>query len=64
MFRSVAKPVEMALWQAGIPMGRFAKTEDVAGLVLFLCSPAANYLTGGIYPVDGGFMAGPFGGEP
>lgn len=45
-------------------MGRFAKTEDVAGLVLFLCSPAANYLTGGIYPVDGGFMAGPFGGEP
>jgi len=62
MFRSVAQPEEVKLWSAGIPMGRFATVEDVANLVVFLCSPAASYLTGGSYPVDGGTMAGPFGG--
>ncbi|CAN5556122.1 SDR family oxidoreductase [soil metagenome] len=62
MFRSVARPEEMKLWKAGIPMGRFAEVEDVANLVVFLCSPAGSYLTGGTYPVDGGTMAGPYGG--
>jgi NAD(P)-dependent dehydrogenase (short-subunit alcohol dehydrogenase family) len=61
MFRTVAKPHEIALWSSGIPMGRFATVEDVASLVMFLCSPAASYLTGGVYPVDGGYMAGTFG---
>ncbi|MGH6873666.1 MAG: SDR family NAD(P)-dependent oxidoreductase, partial [Aestuariivirgaceae bacterium] len=63
MFHEVAKSREIALWRAGIPMGRFATVEDVASLVVFLCSPAASYLTGGVYPVDGGAIAGPFGGE-
>lgn len=63
MFRKTAKQHEMDLWRAGIPMGRFATTEEVGALVMFLCSPAAAYLTGGIYPVDGGAMAGPFGGD-
>ena len=64
MFRTVARPEEAARWRAGIPMGRFARVEEVAALVMFLCSPASAYLTGGVYPVDGGAMAGPFGGEP
>ena len=34
-----------------------------ANLAMFLCSPAASYLTGGLYPVDGGAMAGSFGGD-
>jgi NAD(P)-dependent dehydrogenase (short-subunit alcohol dehydrogenase family) len=63
MFRSIAKPEEAAVWQAGIPMGRFAQVEDVADVVMFLCSPAASYLTGGLYPVDGGALAGPYGGN-
>jgi NAD(P)-dependent dehydrogenase (short-subunit alcohol dehydrogenase family) len=61
MFRTVAKPEEIALWRAGIPMGRFASLGDVAALALFLGSPAAAYLTGGTYAVDGGAMAGPHG---
>jgi NAD(P)-dependent dehydrogenase (short-subunit alcohol dehydrogenase family) len=61
MFRTIAQPKEVALWSAGIPMGRFATIEEVAALVMFLCSPAASYLTGGTYPVDGGYMAGSFG---
>jgi NAD(P)-dependent dehydrogenase (short-subunit alcohol dehydrogenase family) len=63
MFQKTAKKNEIDLWRAGIPMGRFATTEDIGALVMFLCSPAAAYLTGGVYPVDGGAMAGPFGGD-
>jgi NAD(P)-dependent dehydrogenase (short-subunit alcohol dehydrogenase family) len=63
MFHRVANPREIALWRAGIPMGRFATAEDIAAMVVFLCSPAASYLTGGVYPVDGGATAGPYGGE-
>jgi NAD(P)-dependent dehydrogenase (short-subunit alcohol dehydrogenase family) len=40
-----------------IPAGRFAKPEDVAGLVAFLMSPGAAYMTGAALPVDGGLSA-------
>jgi NAD(P)-dependent dehydrogenase (short-subunit alcohol dehydrogenase family) len=63
MFRTVAKESEIDLWRAGIPAGRFATTEEIAGLAAFLASPAGAYLTGGSYLVDGGAMAGPYGGE-
>ncbi len=63
MFHKTASSHEGDLWRAGIPMGRLAKIEDIGALVMFLCSPAASYLTGGVYPVDGGAMAGPFGGD-
>ncbi len=42
------------------PAGRFGEPEDVAGAVVFLCSPAARFITGVVLPVDGGFSA--FGG--
>jgi len=37
---------------------RWAKPEDIAGSVVFLCMPAAQYITGTVLPVDGGFLAG------
>jgi 3-oxoacyl-[acyl-carrier protein] reductase len=40
-----------------IPAKRFAKPEDVAGIVTFLLSPAAAYITGTYLPVDGGLTA-------
>lgn len=39
-----------------IPAGRWGKPEDFAGPVVFLASPASNYVHGTIMTVDGGWM--------
>lgn len=41
---------------ARTPLGRWGKPEDVNGAVLFLCSPAAAFITGVVLPVDGGYL--------
>jgi 3-oxoacyl-[acyl-carrier protein] reductase len=40
-----------------IPAKRFAKPDDVAGIVAFLLTPHAAYITGAYLPVDGGLTA-------
>jgi NAD(P)-dependent dehydrogenase (short-subunit alcohol dehydrogenase family) len=41
-----------------VPQGKFGTPRDVAGLAVFLASPASDYLTGQTIPLDGGFLAG------
>lgn len=46
----------VAAMLASVPAGRFAKPEETAGVIAFLCSPAAAYVSGVSLPVDGGRM--------
>ena len=41
---------------ARTPLGRWGEPTDVAAVVVFLCSPAAAFMTGAIVPVDGGYL--------
>jgi NAD(P)-dependent dehydrogenase (short-subunit alcohol dehydrogenase family) len=38
------------------PIGRMAMPEEIAALVLYLCSNEASFITGCDYPIDGGFI--------
>jgi len=49
------KPQYADMWKPLVPMGRFAKPEDIVGAVIFLSSDAANYITGHDLAVDGGY---------
>ena len=40
---------------AHTPMGRFGRAEELIGVVTWLCSDAASFVTGVVLPVDGGF---------
>lgn len=40
-----------------IPLGRVAQPDEIAPMIAFLCTPAAGYITGASFPVDGGYLA-------
>jgi len=57
MTRSSLATKEGLAWQlARIPMGRVGQPEDIAAVVLFLCSPEASYITGHTLVADGGWL--------
>lgn len=65
-FNSAAKglmKLEMGLlkdwynFKSRLPAGRFGTPDEVARLVLFLCSDMAAYIHGALIPVDGGFLS-------
>ncbi len=41
-----------------VPLGRYASTDEIAGVVTFLAGDAAGYITGAVVPVDGGLGMG------
>ncbi|MBD3275543.1 MAG: 3-oxoacyl-[acyl-carrier-protein] reductase [Candidatus Marinimicrobia bacterium] len=41
-----------------IPLGRIGSPADIAGLAIFLASPAGSYITGQVFRVDGGMVMG------
>jgi NAD(P)-dependent dehydrogenase (short-subunit alcohol dehydrogenase family) len=49
-------PAIVATVTAMHPLGRIGTPEEVAAAVLWLCSPAASFVTGHTLPVDGGFV--------
>lgn len=46
----------LASMLASVPVGRMARPEETGGVIAFLCSPAAAYVTGVSLAVDGGRM--------
>lgn len=50
---SVKKNFEQA-----IPLGRYAKNEEIAALAVFLSGDDSQFITGAVHPVDGGMTAG------
>jgi NAD(P)-dependent dehydrogenase (short-subunit alcohol dehydrogenase family) len=51
-----ANPDWDPVWRRMTPMGRYGTSEEVANCALFLCSPAASYVTGAVLVVDGGYL--------
>jgi NAD(P)-dependent dehydrogenase (short-subunit alcohol dehydrogenase family) len=38
-------------------MGRWGDLNEIGGLALYLASPASSFVTGGAFPIDGGWTA-------
>ena len=60
MMAYVFKPEMKAILDltlAAIPLNMYGEENEVKGLAVFLASKASNYITGGVFPVDGGLSA-------
>lgn len=51
---ALGDPVEGARIAAGIPVGRAATAREIAGPILFLCTPLAGFISGEVLNVNGG----------
>ncbi len=44
------------MWKAVVPLGRMGNPAEIRGLALLLASSASSFMTGGVYPIDGGAL--------
>jgi NAD(P)-dependent dehydrogenase (short-subunit alcohol dehydrogenase family) len=51
------EPVVEKTWATTVPLGRMGDPAELKGLVLLLASDASSFMTGAVYPVDGGALA-------
>lgn len=54
---TLGTPEAIAAAETRLPMGRLGVPDDVVGAAVFLCSPAASYITGHLLAIDGGRLA-------
>ena len=52
----VLDPEVVKGWEQGIPLKRAGEPVDVANMCLFLASDLSSYVTGQVFPVDGGML--------
>jgi NAD(P)-dependent dehydrogenase (short-subunit alcohol dehydrogenase family) len=52
-----SRPERLKIVMDHTPLGRLPEPEEVAGAILYLCSPAARCITGITLPVDSGYLA-------
>jgi NAD(P)-dependent dehydrogenase (short-subunit alcohol dehydrogenase family) len=53
-----------AMWASMVPLGRMGDTSELRGLALLLASRASSFMTGGVYPIDGGALLQSIALEP
>jgi NAD(P)-dependent dehydrogenase (short-subunit alcohol dehydrogenase family) len=56
--RGITREEVLEATAAGVPLGRFGTEEEIAGVIVFLCSDVASYVTGAAWSVDGGTVPG------
>ena len=58
MSTTLATPEAYKAGIARVPVGRYGTPEEIADIVLFLCSPACDYIVGETIIADGGYVIG------